>query len=134
MPEVGPFKLSSTYLRLTGQGGVESLTVDDTFWEKLSSGQFGDFHNEFLVTCHDFDADWQVWEMHPKGDEVVCLLSGSVTFILEREEGNQAVKLTESGAYVIVPQGTWHTAKTSEACRMLFITAGEDTQHREVDS
>jgi mannose-6-phosphate isomerase-like protein (cupin superfamily) len=69
--------------------------------------------------------------MHPKGDEIVCLLSGSVTFILERESGPQTIELVESGSYVIVPKGTWHTAKARGPCRMLFITAGEGTEHRE---
>ena len=38
--------------------------------------------------------------------------------------------LPEPGAYVLVPRGTWHTAKTSTRCRMLFVTAGEGTEHR----
>ena len=82
--------------------------------------------------CHAFETDWSIWEMHPKGDEIVCLLSGSVTFILEHEGGTQAIEPTESGSYVIVPKGTWHTAKARDPCRMLFITAGEGTEHREV--
>jgi mannose-6-phosphate isomerase-like protein (cupin superfamily) len=82
------------------------------------------------TSSHATLSDWPVWEMHPNGDEIVCLLSGSVTFVLEREGGEEAVRLTRSGAYVIVPKGTWHTAKVGSAARMLFITAGEGTQHR----
>ena len=124
--------LSSTYLRLRPDASVEPLPVDGKFWERIAAGQFGDFHNEYLVVCHAFEADWDVWEMHPKGDEIVCLLSGSVTFILEGERGPQAIWLTQSGSYIIVPRGTWHTAKTQGPCRMLFITAGEGTEHRDV--
>jgi mannose-6-phosphate isomerase-like protein (cupin superfamily) len=69
-------------------------------------------------------------EMHPNGDEVVCLLSGRATMVLEIDGREKLVELDEPGAYVIVPQGTWHTARTNEPCRMLFITAGEGTQHR----
>ena len=123
--------LSSTYLRLRPDASIEPLPVDSKFWERIAAGEFGNFHNEYLVVCHSFATDWAVWEMHPKGDEVVCLLSGSATFILERERGIQAIELTESGSYVIVPKGTWHTAKTRGPCRMLFITAGEGTEHRE---
>jgi mannose-6-phosphate isomerase-like protein (cupin superfamily) len=130
MPDTRPFSLSSTYLRLRSDASVEPLPVDATFWQRLTTGQLGTFHHEYLVTSHAFDTDWSTWEMHPKGDEIVCLLSGAVTFILEREGGNQAIDLTESGAYVIVPKGTWHTAKARAASRMLFITAGEGTQHR----
>jgi len=123
--------LSSTYLRLCPDASIEPLPVGSDFWERIAAGQFGDFHNEYLVVCHAFEVDWDAWEMHPKGDEVVCLLSGSVTFILEREGGPHAIELTESGSYVIVPKGTWHTAKAHGPCRMLFITAGEGTQHRD---
>jgi mannose-6-phosphate isomerase-like protein (cupin superfamily) len=130
--KTGPFNLLSTYLRLRGDVSVEPLPVDDTFWKKISAGQLGTFHNEYLVSCHPFDTDWPVWEMHPNGDEIVCLLAGAVTFVLEQEGENRAIELKESGAYVIVPKGTWHTAKVATRSRMLFITAGEGTQHRDV--
>jgi mannose-6-phosphate isomerase-like protein (cupin superfamily) len=123
--------LSSTYLRLRPDASIEPLPVDGKFWERIAAGELGDFHNEYLVVCHSFATDWAVWEMHPRGDEIVCLLSGSVTFVLELERGPQAIELTESGSYVIVPKGIWHTAKTRVPCRMLFITAGEGTEHRE---
>jgi mannose-6-phosphate isomerase-like protein (cupin superfamily) len=132
MSNAGPFDLTSTYLRLRSDASIEPLAVDDTFWQRIAAGQLGSFHNEYLVTVHAFETDWPIWEMHPKGDEIVCLLSGSVTFILERERGNLAIDLEQSGTYVIVPRGTWHTAKARGPSRMLFITAGEGTQHREV--
>lgn len=131
MPESGPFDLSSTYVRLRPDASVEPLAVDDSFWERIAAGRLGTFHNEYLVTCHAFDTDWPIWEMHPNGDEIVCLLAGSVTFILERDGGDETIELAKSGAFVIVPAGTWHTARARSRCTMLFITAGEGTQHRE---
>ena len=128
--EAGSFNLSSTYLRLRSDVSVEPLRVDETFWQRISSGQLGTFHNEYLVTSNAYDSDWTFWEIHPNGDEIVCLLTGSVTFILEQEGKHQAIELNEIGEYVIVPKGTWHTAKVSEQSLMLFITAGEGTQHR----
>jgi mannose-6-phosphate isomerase-like protein (cupin superfamily) len=124
------FNLNSTYLRLRSDSSVEPLPVDQTFWDRLSSGQLGEFHNEYLVSSHSVDGDWSVWEMHPNGDEVVCLLSGNVTFILETAEGYQAVELDKGGSFVVVPKGIWHTVKVSERSTMLSITAGEGTQHR----
>ena len=132
MSQSEPLDLSSTYLRLRPDASVEPLAVDSRFWQRIASGELGSFHNEYLVSCHSFETSWAVWEMHPNGDEIVCLLSGSVTFILEREQGAQAIELNRSGTYVIVLKGTWHTAKTQGPCRMLFITAGEGTEHRQV--
>jgi len=131
MHKESPLNIASTYVRLRNDASVEPLPVDDTFWERLMQGRLGTFHNEYLVTSHTFDADWPTWEMHPNGDEVVCLLSGSVTFVLERTSGIDEVQLNEPGAYVIVPKGTWHTARVEGAARMLFITAGEGTQMRD---
>lgn len=130
--QTAPFNLTSTYLRLRSDVSVEPLPVDRTFWDRLSSGQLGEFHHEYLVTSHSLESDWSVWEMHPNGDEVVCLLSGHVTFILEHREGNLEIELNESGGFVIVPKGTWHTARVRVQSEMLFITAGEGTQQRAV--
>lgn len=127
--ETGPFNLTTTYLRLRNDVRIEPLLVDASFWQRIAAGELGNFHNEYLVTMYAYDKDWPMWEMHPNGDEVVCVLSGAVTFILEIEGEHRRIDLTESGSYAIVPRGTWHTAST-KGVRMLFITAGEGTQHR----
>jgi uncharacterized cupin superfamily protein len=131
MPQPGPYNLGSTYLRLRPDASIEPLPVDASFWQRIAAGELGDFRNEYLVTIHSFDKDWSLWEMHPSGDEVVCLLSGSVSFVLEEPERRRAITLQRNGAYVIVPRGTWHTAKVVEPSQMLFVTAGEGTQHRD---
>jgi mannose-6-phosphate isomerase-like protein (cupin superfamily) len=130
MTKSAPLNLASTYVRLRGDASVELLPVDATFWQRLTTGQLGAFHNEYLVTSCTFETDWPMWEMHPHGDEIVCLLAGAVTFQLEGKEGTEEIELNEDGAYVIVPKGTWHAAKVRRPSRMLFITAGEGTQHR----
>jgi mannose-6-phosphate isomerase-like protein (cupin superfamily) len=126
----GPFNLETTYLRLRNDASIEPLPVNAEFWPRLMTGALGTFHHEYLVTMYEYAADWPNWEMHPNGDEIVCLLEGHVTFVLERDALEQHLELAEPGAYVLVPRGTWHTAKTSTRCRMLFVTAGEGTQHR----
>ena len=50
--------------------------------------------------------------------------------ILDLTAGEQRTRLASAGQFVLVPKGMWHTAKISAPCRMLFITAGESTQHR----
>ena len=134
MPESEPLDLSTTFLRLRTDASVEALPVDGHFWQRVAAGELGAFHNEFLVSSYSFDADWPTWEMHPNGDEIVCLLSGSVRFELELPQAIRSIKLTRSGSYVVVPKGTWHTAKVAATCRMLFITAGEGTEHREAQA
>jgi quercetin dioxygenase-like cupin family protein len=128
--DTGPFNLASTFLRLRSDVSIEPLAAGDDFWPKLIGGALGTFHNEYLVVSSAFNADWPTWEMHPNGDEIVCLLDGKATLVLEIDGREHAHALSALGDYVRVPRGTWHTAKTSNQCRMLFITAGEDTQIR----
>ena len=126
--------LRSTFLRLRADSTVESLPVDDTVWQRMFDGKLGNFRGEALVSAYDFAEDWPNWEMHPNGDEIVCLLAGAATLVLERPGGNQSIALGDSGAFAIVPKGTWHTARVEVPCRMLFITPGEGTQVRQGSS
>ncbi|WP_043528185.1 cupin domain-containing protein [Litchfieldella xinjiangensis] len=132
MPQSGPFHFTNTYLRLRADASAEPLTVDESFWERLSTGQLGNFHDEYLISYHVFAEDWSAWEMHPMGDEIVCLLSGAVTFMLEADGGGRDVELDTVGDYAIIPRSTWHTARVRAPALMLFITPGENTQHRKI--
>jgi mannose-6-phosphate isomerase-like protein (cupin superfamily) len=80
----------------------------------------GTFHNA---------ADWDIWEMHPAGDEIVCLPSGAIDIVLAETAGERVVAL-EAGQTCIVPQGVWHRAVVREPGDTLHITRGEGTQHR----
>lgn len=94
--------------------------------------QFNDFKGHELIACHSFSENWPSWEVHPNGDEIVVLLSGSATFILEIDGKPRTVNLSRAGEYVVVPRGVWHTAHIKEAAKMLFITPGEGTQNRDI--
>jgi mannose-6-phosphate isomerase-like protein (cupin superfamily) len=130
MATPGPFNLATTYLRLRADNSAEPLPVDDKFWPQLMSGALGDFHRESLVTMNSFDATWTSWEMHPNGDEFVCLVSGRVSMVLDIDGRETIAELEAPGDYVLVPRGTWHTARTRDKCAMFFVTPGEGTQHR----
>ena len=131
MTRISPLDLDATYARLRPDASIEPLPVGSDFWQRIGRGELGSFHHEYLVTSHAFDTDWPTWEMHPAGDEIVCLLSGAVTFVLEREGREEEIVLDGPARYVVVPRGTWHTARARGPARMLFITAGEGTEHRE---
>jgi hypothetical protein len=63
------------------------------------------------------------------GNSTTIVLSGAATLLLEQPAGVQQVPLSGRAA-IVVPKGTWHTAKVSEPSRMLFVTMGHGTQHR----
>ncbi|MFC0206190.1 cupin domain-containing protein [Novosphingobium soli] len=83
-----------------------------------------------LVSLYDFTSDWDTWEMHPQGDEVVVCLAGEITLIQEGRDGSLHSETIGPGQYLINPAGVWHTANVPQAATALFITAGEGTQDR----
>lgn len=93
--------------------------------------EFGGFLGHALVSEYSFDTDWESWEVHPKGDELIYLLSGAATFLYRLEGEEVSVSLDTPGQYLVIPMGAWHTARTTTPASALFITPGADTEHAE---
>ena len=83
-----------------------------------------------LVSMHTFDKPWDMWEMHPKGSEVVLCTSGSMTLHQELADGSRKTVTLNPGEYAINEPGTWHTADVDKEATAVFITAGLGTEHR----
>jgi mannose-6-phosphate isomerase-like protein (cupin superfamily) len=122
--------LSSTFAVLDPAQRATLIKVTPTIYEELDR-RFNEFTGHWLVSCHAFDKDWSSWERHPAGDEIVCLLSGETTMILDRDGVHESIQVSEPGSYVVVPKGLWHTAKTSVPTKMLFITPGAGTENKD---
>lgn len=127
--EIDVFSITSNYVVLKEDASAVPIAVSDRFYEDLQR-KFGDFKGKWLISHYTFEQDWDSWERHPAGDEFVCLLSGEVDFVLEQPGGEKIVSLNSPGAYVLVPRGTWHTARVHTPSNVLFITPGEGTQCR----
>lgn len=83
-----------------------------------------------LVMMYRFTENWDSWEMHPLGDEVVICVSGAMTLHQEMADGRTATVTIGAGDYAINPPGCWHTADVTGEATALFITAGLGTTHR----
>ena len=105
---------------------MDQIAVSPELYEQLDT-DYGDFRSHTLISAHQFTEDWPTWEIHPKGDEMVVLLSGRAVFVLKRDSGEESTELSIPGSFVIVPRGCWHTARISEPTNMMFITPGEGT-------
>ena len=68
-------------------------------------------------------------EMHPDGDELLLLLSGKVTVLLEDRDPAREVPLAPGEAF-IVPRRVWHRVILSEPSQLLYITPGPGGRHR----
>jgi mannose-6-phosphate isomerase-like protein (cupin superfamily) len=124
--------LASTFVVLGPDHSATPVAVTPTIFEELDR-RFDQFKGRLLVSSFTFDQSWSTWEMHPAGDELVCLLSGDVTMVLDRNGTEDLIRLREPGSFAVVPKGTWHTARTSVATQMLFVTPGEGTDNRPVE-
>ena len=83
-----------------------------------------------IVSLFRFEEPWTSWEMHPAGDEVVCVVQGHMTLHQELPDGSNQSWELGPGDYAINPPGAWHTADCDGPVTALFITAGEGTTHR----
>jgi mannose-6-phosphate isomerase-like protein (cupin superfamily) len=131
--------LLKNYLLLDPDGTAVLLPGGGDFWGQLMSGDATDSgiqrligsEKGRLVSAVSMGADWTHWEMHPAGDEILFMIEGKATFVLNLADGLREVALS-AGRLLVVPKGVWHTAKVSEPARLLAITAGTGTQHRPV--
>ena len=106
------------------------FTGEMAWYAGYSERHVGDGADGRLVTVHQFDADWDSWEMHPVGSEVVLCMVGSMTLHQEMPTGERRTVILDAGEYVINDPGVWHTADVSGRADALFITAGMGTEHR----
>jgi len=100
------------------------------WYEAYSERNAGDGAEGRLVSLWKFEEPWTSWEMHPKGDEVVCCIEGSMTLHQQLADGTEQTVTLGPGDYAINPPGAWHTADCEGPVTALFITAGEGTTHR----
>jgi hypothetical protein len=76
-------ELETTYLSLDGHGQVARHPVEG-FWETI------DTNNDVLgtlVAAIVSTEDWPHWEMHPEGEEVIVLIDGRMSMILDEPGG-----------------------------------------------
>jgi len=123
---VAHFDPVDTYVHLDDGPGVVLMEVGDDFWETFPKRS--DLGAGRLFGIFRFEESWPTREMHPDGDEIVFLLSGSIDLVLFEEAGERVVPLRGRSACV-VPRGVWHTARVHEPSEALHVTRGAGTQH-----
>lgn len=131
------FKLTKNPLHL-GLGAT-AVPLPDFTGEMSWYADYGQAHGSDgvegrLVSMHTFTDDWDSWEMHPSGHEVVLCVGGEIILVQEiaddtGEKSTVETALT-SGEGALNDPGVWHTARVSETATCVFITAGLGTEHR----
>ncbi|MFV8751137.1 hypothetical protein ACNOYE_11385 [Nannocystaceae bacterium ST9] len=126
MPDDDAFQLDSTYVFLHDGGQATRMPGGPAFWATIGERKLAE---GWLVTRYTMHEDWPHWEMHPEGEELVSLISGRVTMLLDDGARQWQVEMG-SGQTIVNQRGTWHRALVHEPSDMLFVTAGRNTQHR----
>lgn len=124
--------IANTFLHVGESGKIDEIPVSESFWTDLANNAFPQLEQGRLMSAFTFSEPWSTWERHPAGEELVLLISGAATLVLEEASVERAVSLSTPGAYVLVPRNVWHTARTSEPTTMLFLTPGAGTEHKPV--
>ena len=127
---LAPIDLIDTYAHFNSDEQFTTVPAD-AFWKLQPEVLNRDF-GHLLVSSFSFDKPWATWEMHPAGDELIAIVKGEATMVLELPTGNHHVKL-RAGQTLIMPKGIWHTALADTPCVGIFLTAGTGTQSRPVD-
>ncbi len=127
-----PVRLASTPFHLGLGATAEPLDGFDSspaWYGRYSEMTAGDGAEGRLVSMHTFTENWDGWEMHPSGHELVVCTAGEIELVQERDGVLSTVRLSEGEAAVNEP-GVWHTANIAGTATVLFITAGMGTQAR----
>ena len=132
----GVVDLGNTPVHLgTGDGNrssaipIESFGFDGPSFEKYIEQYCSSENPGRLVMVETTPADWQFWECHPEGDEVVIVLEGKAIFIQEID-GKELRMVVGPGSTVINPAGVFHTADVESPMKAIYITPCPGTRHR----
>jgi mannose-6-phosphate isomerase-like protein (cupin superfamily) len=127
------FALSGMRVHLPEGPSLRPLLADAAFWSRLATDH--ELRSGRLLGVHAVRTDEDVhaaqWEMHPSGDEFLCLCSGRIDLVLDEAGGPRVVAL-EPMTGIVVPRGTWHRLLVVEPSVLVALTRHEDTQLRAV--
>ena len=123
------FSLAATYIHLRPDDSALTMEGGDTFWAGIEDRH--DLEQGRLMGVTAQTADWDHWERHPAGEEILTLLSGELEIVLTMKAGEERAVL-KAGQTLIIPAGIWHRGIVRIPGELLFITAGAGTEHRPV--
>jgi len=82
------------------------------------------------AVASDADVHGDVWERHPAGEEMLCVLEGRVVLTLADDGGAETDVLLDTRRCAVVPRGVWHRLHIACPGKILFVTPGRGSEHR----
>jgi len=114
--------------------GVVRLRTDGTAAPAgraaLATAEAGEWAVAAFHAADDSALHSDLWERHPAGDELLCVLSGAVRLYLgDHRAGTESAAVVTAGRTVVVPAGTWHRLSVVEPADLLAVTPPLGTSH-----
>jgi mannose-6-phosphate isomerase-like protein (cupin superfamily) len=130
----GPtFALAGVRIHLADGPRLRSLRIHAASWQRMQRDPA--LRTGRILGVHAFRNDDDVhasqWERHPRGDELLCLVSGQMNVVLQEPAGERLISLAPLSG-VIVPQGRWHRLMVKEPGVLISVTQHAGTQHCDV--
>jgi mannose-6-phosphate isomerase-like protein (cupin superfamily) len=123
------FSLADTYVHLKPDQAATTMDGGASFWAGI--GQRTDLDTGRLMGKTGQSRDWDHWERHPAGEEILTLLSGELELVLDMPGGEQRATV-RAGETFVVPRGVWHRGIVHQPGELMFITPGAGTEHKPV--
>jgi mannose-6-phosphate isomerase-like protein (cupin superfamily) len=123
------FSLDSTYIHLRPDESALAMEGGAKFWAGIASRR--DLDRGRLMGSTGQSRDWDHWERHPAGEEILVLLSGEMELVLDTGRAEERASL-KPGQTFIVPKGVWHRGIVKKPRQLMFVTPGAGTEHRPV--
>jgi len=95
--------------------------------EPFSFHEFAPFNDALIAVFRGDGVEVSDWEMHPDTDELLVVISGSVTVEILTETDSIDHDLV-AGQFVVVPQGLWHRHRDVNDLIEMYLTPGESLQ------
>lgn len=131
--ELLAFALADHFIYLERDGSLRSYAKTFEFLSR--AGESPELADGRVLALFDVrtpqDVHYPIWEMHPKGDEVLILVSGSLTAEY-RDVGATATAALRPRSAMVIPAGTWHRLIVNEASALIAITPRHGTLHKDI--
>lgn len=128
--ETNTFDLKEFGVQFRQGDDARAFKVDNHYLRKMmedDKSQSGLIMKVYHVRSST-DAHSDYWEMHPHGDEFLCLTSGQMDIVIDGQK-TKIIRLEPFTGF-IVPAGCWHRLLVGKASTLIVITPREGTKFR----
>lgn len=94
--------------------------------------EFAPFNDAAIAVFRGDGVEVSEWEMHPDTNELLMVLTGSVTVEILTDAGSEDHPLT-AGQFAVVPRGLWHRHRDVRDLTEMYLTPGESLRSTALD-